>query len=642
MRKNLITALSTAVAGLVLLTACGSDREYRPRPKTEEKKLIILGIDGMDPVLVKRYIKEGRLPNIAKMIDGGSFLDLQTTDPPQSPVAWSAFITGLDLDGHGIYDFVHRDPLHLESYLSTSKPVPEETFLGVIPNGGGGHKLLRGGEAFWQRLEKEDVGATMVKIPANFPPAKTDANESMSGMGTPDMLGTYGTFQMITDEPEWKDKHVSAGEIHMVDFSKSDAVQTVLAGPGAEAAVQISIDREKEMALIDVEGEKVLLTAGEWSGWTPVDFGVGLTGSAATHGMVRFHLRGVSPFRLYVSPVNADPSDSDLHITEPPSWSEDMARSIGRFYTQGMAEDTKALVGGVLSDDEFLEQANLVFEERIKMMHHELDTYEGGLLFFYFSSIDQQSHMYYGSMESDALSQYAKYAHVIPELYERMDKVVGDALAKAGDTPVVIMSDHGFAPWTWKVNLNTWLAQQGYLSVHSQGETGKGILGHIDWENTQAYALGLNQLFLNLEGREAHGVVPQEEAAVVMQRIKRDLESWRYAETGQRVVTKAMPAPAGQYVDRAPDLIVGYNRGFRSSDSSAMGAVGNEAIERNEGHWNGDHCMYAGHVPGVLISSKPLGITEASLVDFAPTVLNYFGITPPEGMKGKLLFKSDL
>ena len=632
--------LYAALASL-LVASCGSDREYRPRPKTD-KSLIILGIDGMDPVLVKRFIKDGRLPNIAKMIEGGSFLDLQTTDPPQSPVAWSAFITGLDLDGHGIYDFVHRDPIHLESYLSTSKPVPEETLLGVIPNGGGGHKLLRGGEAFWQKLESEDVGATMVKIPANFPPAKTNANESMSGMGTPDMLGTYGTFQMITDEPEWKDKHVSAGEIHMVDFSRSSIVQTTLAGPDAEAALEISIDREQKMALLDLEGEKVMLRAGEWSDWTPVDFGVGITGSAAVHGIVRFYLRDVAPFRLYVSPINTDPASSDLHISEPPSWSEEMAKSIGRFYTQGMAEDTKALIGGALSDEEFLSQATLVFDERIKMLHHEMERYEGGLLFFYFSSIDQTSHVYFGSMENDAPERYARYDYVVPDLYQRMDKVVGDVLEWAGDRPVVIMSDHGFAPWTYKVNLNTWLAQQGYLSVLPPERVGKGILGHIDWENTQAYAIGLNQLFLNLEGREAHGVVPEEEREIVIKRIKRDLESWRHTETGERVVTKAMTAPVGDYKERAPDLIVGYNRGFRSSDSSALGGVSNEAIERNEGHWNGDHCMYAGHVPGVLISSRPLAITEASLVDFAPTVLNYFGIKPPEGMKGQLLFGTDL
>ncbi|MCP4447979.1 MAG: nucleotide pyrophosphatase [Myxococcales bacterium] len=633
--------LFSALAGLVLLTSCGSDREYRARPDTE-KKLIILGIDGMDPVLVKRYIKEGRLPNIAKMIEGGSFLDLQTTDPPQSPVAWSAFITGLNLDGHGIYDFVHRDPVHLESYLSTSNAVLDDSIKGSICKNVGGHELLRGGDAFWQILEEEQIGASMVKIPANYPPAKSNANESMSGMGTPDILGTYGTFQMITDDPAWKDKHVSAGEIHMVDFSKSGVDKATLTGPGGGVTMDISIDREQKMAMIDLDGEKLILKAGEWSDWLPVDFGPGMLCAAEAHGMVRLYLRDVAPFRLYVSPTNADPGSSDWHISEPPSWSEEMAESIGRFYTQGMAEDTKALVGGVLSDDEFLAQATIVFEERIKMLHHELDTYEGGLLFFYFSSIDQQSHMYYGSMESDAPPQYAKYEHIVPELYERMDKVVGDALAKAGETPVVIMSDHGFAPWTWKVNLNTWLAQQGYLSVLQPDKMGKGILGHIDWENTQAYALGLNQLFLNLKGREAHGVVPPDEAEIVTQRLKRDLETWRFAETGERVVTKAMPAPVGQYFDRAPDLIVGYNRGFRSSDSSAMGAVGNETIERNEGHWNGDHCMYAGHVPGVLISSKPLGISEASLVDFAPTVLNYFGIKPPEGMKGNLLFESNL
>ncbi len=620
--------------------SCGSDRVYKPRPKTE-KKLIILGIDGMDPTLVRKYIKEGKLPNIKRMTEQGGFIDLQTTDPPQSPVAWSAFITGLDLDGHGIYDFVHRDPVHLESYLSTSRVEPEETIMGVIPNGGGEYELLRGGQAFWQKLEQEKVGATMVKIPANFPPARTNANESMSGMGTPDLLGTYGTFQFYSDEPEWQNKHVSAAEVHMVNFANTNVVTSTLVGPGANAEIKISVDKAQSMALIDLAGEKVILQAGEWSEWTPVDFGVGITGSADAHGMVRFYLRGVAPFRLYVSPINTDPLASDWHISEPPTWSEEMAKKIGRFYTQGMAEDTKALVGGVLSDEEFLAQTELVFEERIAMLRYEMARYEGGLLFFYFSSIDQTSHMYFGAMERDALPQYAPYKHVVPELYQRMDKVVGEVLDWAGNTPVVIMSDHGFAPWTYKVNLNTWLAQQGYLSLLPEGKLGKGILGHIDWENTQAYALGLNQLFLNLKGREAQGAVAPEERDVVIQRLKRDLESWRYAETGERVVTKAMRAPEGQYADRAPDLIIGYNRGFRSSDSSAMGAVGQEVIQRNEGHWNGDHCMHASHVPGVLISTKALGVTEASLVDFAPTVLDYFGVTPAKDMKGQLLFKSD-
>jgi predicted AlkP superfamily phosphohydrolase/phosphomutase len=273
------------------------------------------------------------------------------------------------------------------------------------------------------------------------------------------------------------------------------------------------------------------------------------------------------------------------------------------------------------------------------MLHHEMETYEGGLLFFYFSSIDQQSHVYYGSLMPDAPDHYARYKNVVPDLYAKMDKVVGDVLEWAGDTPVLIMSDHGFAPWTWKVNLNTWLAQQGYLALLPPDKVGKGLLGHIDWENTQAYALGLNQLFINLQGREKNGVVPPEERELVVQRLKRDLESWRFSETGERVVTKALvDPPAGEYGDRAPDIIVGYNRGFRSSDSSAMGAVGSETIERNEGHWNGDHCMDARHVPGVLLSTVPLAVDHASLVDFAPTVLSYFGITPPEGMKGQQLF----
>lgn len=525
------------------LGACGDD--YGKRPQTD-KELIILGIDGMDPALLQKYMDEGRVPNLKALAERGTFMPLATTDPPQSPVAWSAFITGLDLDGHGIYDFVHRDPVHLSSYLSTSRPVPPETLWGIIPWGGGGHELLRGGEAFWQRLEKRNVGATVTKIPANFPPAESKRNESMSGMGTPDLFGTYGVFQVYSDDPAWKDKSVPAGIVHPIDFAGGPVVQSRLDGPDDDlyAPLKIALDRENKSVLVEIGAEKVILRPGEWSDWVPADLGESLTG-AALHGMVRLHLRDIEPFHLYVSPINTDPVDSELHIAEPPAWAESMAKQIGRFYTQGMAEDTKALSGGALSDEEFLAQAEIVFDERVDMLRYEMERYQGGLFFFYFGSIDQVGHMYYGSLSEDALPQYKKYDYVVPETYERMDKVVGEVLEWAGDRPVLLMSDHGFAPYTWHVHLNTWLAQQGYLEVLPQDRVQKGELGHIDWANTQAYALGLNQLFLNTEGREAKGVVTEADRELTLQQLERDLKSWRHAETGRRVVTEVIRPPRG-------------------------------------------------------------------------------------------------
>src|SRR5690606_35501236 len=141
-------------------------------------------------------------PNFKRLADAGGFMELGTTDPPQSPVAWSTIITGLGLGGHGNYDFVHRDPIHLEPYLSTSRNYVDSSFFGLVNDEKS--ELLRGGQAFWQLLEDDEVPAAVIKMPANFPPAPTDVNESTSDMGTPDLMGTYGTYQVFTSDPAWK------------------------------------------------------------------------------------------------------------------------------------------------------------------------------------------------------------------------------------------------------------------------------------------------------------------------------------------------------------------------------------------------------------------------------------------------------
>lgn len=628
-----MTRLASLALVAALAISCGGD-DYTPKP-SHDRALIVLGVDGMDPVLAREYMAAGKLPNLSKLAERGGFLPLGTTDPPQSPVAWSSVITGLGLGGHGIYDFVHRDPIHLEPYLSTSRNYTTSSFFGLLSDSKS--ELLRGGKAFWQLLEDGKVPAAVIKMPANFPPAPTESNESTSDMGTPDLMGTYGTYQVFTTDPAWADKRVSAGVVHPVDFAGTQTARTELEGPpGLTLPVEIVRDTERGSALVRLGDAEVLLAEGDWSVWIPISFDLGLVGGGLP-GMVRLYLRSLDPLHVYVSPINVDPMEPAMPVSEPPAFAAELARRVGRFYTQGLAEDTKALSGGALTDDEFLAQAELVFEERVRLLESELDRFDGGLLFFYFGSIDQTSHMYYGSLMDDAPPELAKYDHVIPEAYERMDAVIGEVLTWAGDRPVIVMSDHGFAPYTWKVHLNTWLAQKGYLSLLPPGKTGKGPLGHIDWENTQAYALGLNQLFINVEGREARGVVTEPERAALVKRLSRDLLSWRH--DGERVVTAAIPAEVGDYPERAPDLIVGYNRGYRSSDESAMGMVSGEEIVRNHDHWNGDHCMDARHVPGVLFSSVPLAVESATLLDIAPTILAYFGVPRPESMTGTPIFR---
>lgn len=649
-RALLLTALlaTASMAAPAVLGGCGEDA---PSRFTSERKLVVLGVDGMDPNLLDRYMREGRMPNLKALAERGTYMRLGTVFPPQSPVAWSTFTTGMNPGGHGIYDFVHRDPHALGPYLSTSRTAPPETLkLGSlelpVPLSAPTIELLRAGRAFWQELEDHAVPATMVKVPANFPPADSKVNESMAGMGTPDLLGTPGTFQLFTDDPAFVGRKASGGIVHALDFGGGNRARASLHGlPGedGQAPLQIDVDIVRDPAqpvvLVRLGDDEHILQPGEWTEWIPVGFDPGLL-AGAVPGMVRLMLAEVRPhLRLYVSPVNIDPMEPAMPLSAPETYVTHLAEDVGRFYTQGMPENTKALAAGALTDDEFLAQSDLVFEESVVQLDRELDRFQGGVLFFYFSSIDLVSHSFWRTIEPDASPEDARHANVLPDLYARMDKVIGDVIARIGpDTDIIVMSDHGFAPYRYKVHLNTWLAQQGYLSLLPPDQVKPGSLGHIDWENTQAYALGLNQLFINLKGREQQGAVPPEDYDVLVDRLARQLQGFRNPENGAPVVTEAVRPEPGTFPDRTPDLLVGYSRGYRSSDESALGGVGDHTVERNHDKWSGDHCMHPSHVPGVLLTNRAVDARQASLYDLAPTVLAYFGVPRPESMTGTPLW----
>ena len=508
----------------VLLLACcacaGDPDTHAAAKRAYPRGLIVLGIDGMDPKITRELLAAGQLPNLAALLArGGTFGELDTTMPPQSPVAWSTIITGEDLGGHGIYDFVHRDPQDVTPYLSTSRTEPPNHVIELgsyaFPLDSAKVELMREGRAFWQDLEDAGVPATVVKIPANFPPAPSKAAESSSGMGTPDLLGTYGTFQVFTDDPQLQ-APLKSGIVHRLEWAGQRARSTMSGPPNPIRAalepmdlpVEIVRDAKRDVALVRLGDRDVILTPGEWSDWIPIAFDPGLLGGDV-HGMVRLYLRGLRPtFHLYASPMNIDPLSPAMPVSSPPDYAAALAHDVGRSYTQGMPEDTKALASGVLSPPEFLTMVGHVMDETWAALDRELGRFHGGLLFVYLSSIDQTSHVFFRSLDPEAPPEERAYADAIPALYRQVDGWLGKVIARApSGTEVLVMSDHGFTHYRTKVHLNSFLAHQGYLAGLPEDQRQPGSLGHIDWSRTQAYALGLNEVFVNLAGREAHGIV---------------------------------------------------------------------------------------------------------------------------------------
>jgi predicted AlkP superfamily phosphohydrolase/phosphomutase len=623
-----------------------------------DKKFIILGIDGMDYTILREMMERGEMPNFVKLKNRGGFKPLLSSIPPQSPVAWSNFITGMDPGGHGIFDFIHRTPEDLLPYLSTTKTVPPSRILSLakyrIPLKSEEITLLRKGKAFWDILEEHGIPTTIVAIPANFPPGK-GAGRSLSGMGTPDILGSYGSFTFLTSDPRDKDRKVTGGVIHPVEV-KDNQVDSFIPGPANALVdgrpstgidVKAYIDPENNVAKVMVGGNESILSKGEWSGFVRIKFEM-IPHIVNVSGIVRFYLKEVHPFfKLYISPVNIDPSDPAMPISTPKDYAKELYKNIGYFYTQGISEDTKALDNGILSEDEFLQQDMVVLRDRLKILDYELNRFKKGLLFFYISTIDTSSHMFWRFMEKDDpeynSEESLKYRNVMYDLYKRMDAVLADVLSRVDDdTVVMVMSDHGFADFRWQVNINTWLAKEGYIELLPDWKPEKEYFESVKWSGTKAYALGINGLYINLRDRERYGTVgPGREYKDFVDEIASKLEAMVDPKTGKRVIRKAFKKDEtyhGSYTDNAPDIVIGFYRGYRSSDESALGQFSKEIITGNSRKWAADHCIDYREVPGILLVNKKITLQEPALYDIAPTILKEFGIDPLPEMVGKSIY----
>jgi predicted AlkP superfamily phosphohydrolase/phosphomutase len=617
---------AAATVLLILTSAAGC----RVRSAANGKQVIVIGVDGMDPGFVERHWAE--LPNLARLRDRGSFARLATTTPPQSPVAWSTFTTGLDPARHGIFDFVDRDPVTMQPFLSMAETRPARFTLPL-----GAYELpltrpqvvsRRKGPAFWQLLAEHGIPATIVHMPANYPPV--EAGEALAGMGTPDLRGTEGTFAFYTDDPGVAPGPTPGGLIVRTQVMEGHAELRVEGPPNslrrdhAYAAVMLNvdIDPDQPLARLAVGDEMAIVREGEWSEWMPVDFGL-IPHLLSVRGMFRVYARQLHPrFELYVSPINVDPMSPDLPISVPHSFSREIALRTRRYSTLGIPEDTSALRQGVFNLSEFLSQSRLVLKDERKLLNDSLTQFKDGLLFFYFSSMDQNSHILWAQHDTELL-----------EFYRAVDASIGEVLRRTPAAELMVMSDHGFASFNRAVNLNTWLYQQGLLALKGPFNA-RATLDDIDWPRTKIYALGLNALYVNIAGRERFGIVhPGPEREALLQCVREQLLAFRDPVNDAAVVEAVTPTNAS-----SPDLIVGYSRGYRGSWQTGVGGFSTEVLEDNDDPWIADHCINAAEVPGVLFSTRKVRLPDPALKDLPVSLLTLFGLPPGTGMTGRSVY----
>ena len=618
-------------------------------------KVIVLGIDGMSPFLLRKYLDEGHMPNCRAMMSSGCFRELGTSDPPQSPVAWSNFISGTNPGGHGIFDFIARDASTILPYLSTARTDPPKRSLQLgkfnLPLSSPQTELLRRGPTLWSLLEEAGVDCRLIRAPVDFPPTKSRAI-TLSGLTTPDIHGSYGVFSYFSRDPATQTRNVAGGRISRITLDDG-AAECLLGGPANSfrtdnAKINVPIiahpDPANPVARIRIQDTTLVLREGEWSDWVTVRFPM-IPLVAETTGICRLYLRRVHPhFELYVSPVNIDPANPAMPISTPDDFSEKLAREVGKFYTQGMPEDTSALSSRIFTDDEYRAQASFVLEENNRLYENELDRFKSGFFFQYFSSLDLNSHAFWRAIDPDhplyTPELAKKHGDFLPWLYAQMDKAVGRALERADDrTLVLAVSDHGFGPFRRQFNLNTWLMDNGYARPVPGASREESFFQDTDWTRTKAYGLGINSLYLNLRGREPDGVVePGAGAEDLRRELIEKLTSIRDPQSGEQVIARVLRPEdifSGPYTKNAPDLIVGYNRNYRASWDTILGSYPKDVLLDNLDPWSGDHCMDSQFLRGIFLSNRGNASEGPALHDMAPTILAAFGVPVASEMTGK-------
>lgn len=639
----------TGLGGAVYHLMAASRTEAIPR------RVIVLGMDGLDPGLTEKFMAEGKLPHFQTLKEKGAYRPLRTVVPPQSPVAWSTFATGLNPGGHGLYDFLWR---HTENYmpdlaLSEYKPAKTLNILGWrIPMGRSGFVNRRRGKTLWAETSEAGVPTTVIHCPVTFPVERVSA-AMLAGMGVPDIRGTQGTFSYYSDKASAE--KTQGGRRILVHFAGGKA-QSFLSGPRGDGGREISVPLEmrirEEGGGVDLSwtGGEQTLHVGEWSPWTRVDFNI--DASTKLTGMTRFYLRSVSPeFSLYASAFQFTPENPVYPISYPGDYAKRLKDAVGDFHTLGMPHDTWALNEGAMTDEMFLEQSRTILDEEIKMLRHELLGFRDGLLVFVIVTPDRIQHMFWRAIDEKhplyTPADAHRYGHVIEQTYRDMDEILGIVMNHADDeTTLMVVSDHGFKSFRRAVHLNSWLRDEGYLvyeearSAASGGEFFEGV----DWSRSRAYAVGLGSLYLNLKGREKRGIVnPGEEAEALKKEIAGKLSELKDPGTGQSAVRRVFfgnEIYSGEAAPEAPDLLAGFQDGYRASWQTALGAAPEALMEDNLKKWSGDHIIDAELVPGIFFSNRAIAEENPSLYDICPTILGLFGLPVSPDQPGSDLFQS--
>jgi len=689
--KFRVMPVTAILLAIVAATALSTFWSRSPSKSRYWQKLVILGFDGMDPDLVEQLVRDGKLPNMKRLMDQGGLYPLATTHSAESPTAWASFATGVNPGKHNIYDFLVRDTGTYLPDLGMVRREPARFLFGYVPIARPKVHSIRGGTSFWVTAGRQGVRSSILTVPVTFPPEEVPNGELLSGLPLPDIRGTMGTFYYFaTDLSRYEEGNTEMGGILKRLLVENDVAHTELVGPpNPVVRQQIELIRRKgptlsdqdraqlaelqqredvrlpmtvrwnradKTATVDIGGQSLTLQPGRWSKWVDLEFRINFL--LRVRGMAQLLLMNADrELQLYVSPVNWKPDAPPIPMSYPAGFSGELFDKIGYYRTLGWAEATWPLNEARMDEQTFMDDLYKAFDDRAQVILTRLEAREWDLMVGVIESTDRVQHMMWRlidpkhPMYDAALA--AKFGGAIESVYKRADTFVGEVMDRVDPgTPIMIVSDHGFHSWRKAVNLNTWLVQNGYMTLQGQRPADKkldDLFGggtfweNVDWTRTRAYAMGIGQIYFNLRGRESKGIVsPGAEARQLADELSSRLLTMKDPDDGApiiRSIYKRDDIYSGEFLGNASELQVGMHDGYRVSWQTTLGGSPEGLVYANMKKWSADHGGYDyATTAGVLIVNRRLTTATPSIMDVAPTVLKYFGVQPPAETDGKAIF----
>ncbi len=617
-------------------------------------RVIILGFDGVDPDIVQNMINNGELPHLAQLAKAGTFKPLHSSNPPQSPTAWSSFATCTPPAEHGIFDFLRRDPKTYLPAVGFGRAKRPELLADGALKAPLTYQSERKGKAFWKVASEQGLRVKSLLVPFAYPVEElSESSYQLCGLDVQDLRGTQSTYFALSEDFQTQEQ--IGGGIRLPLHFEGNTARVQIPGLAphrsrdfATVPLDLTVDREKRQVTFTVQGHTVNVKEGQWSPWMEWEFT--LSPKYAAHAISRFVVREAGQLvRVYMTCLQYHPKKPLIPISYPDAYADELVERYGLYKTVGWSYDTKALEHDDIDEEIFLQDVRQTMAWREHLTLDELERGNFDLLLSAWTATDRVSHMFWRYRDPKHplynAEKAVQYGREVEKTYLKMDEIVGNVMAhmREGDL-LMLLSDHGFHSFRYGFSVNTWLVRNGYLRVKNNADpkiayTDKKYLRDFDWANSKAYGLGLGMIFLNREGREGQGIVSEEEAPALMKEIRTKLLEEKDPKTGEKIFNNVytFPKVEGASAADAPDIQLGYADGYQTAKASAAGAAPKEWLEPNTSKWSGEHASSdVAITPGIFLCNQNVEAAP-DLMDLGVTALRYLGVKTPASYQGKPL-----